>query len=385
MGTRTQLSFLSERSASVSTDTNVDPLDGDRLTLLRLMYDAFLEAEQHTGGAIDYDYRIGGSIVRLRFAGESLIPRITRAFAHLACPAASKPDLVVCLWDSASTDRRLPLLVSSLIRLLKLTWLEDRGMRGEIFDYNSSRIRAALHGDDSNVLSLIDLKDNVAVYWVTDSDDLPWYETGAPLRILLYWWFSHRGRQMVHGGAIGTETGGVLLGGKGGSGKSTTALASLDSSLLYAGDDYTLVTMEPQPFIHSLYNTAKVKGEADLKRFPWMTSRICNGGRIGPNEEKPMMFLQEHQPEKIVFGFPLKAIVLPRFIPGNEKCEVIPVAPESAFKAIAQSTITQLTGSGSEALRAMSELVHRLPCYLVKLGQDQNEIPKVILDLLARH
>ena len=371
-------------SATAATDTRRDPIDVDRLAFFRIMHEAFLEAEQQVGGSIEYDYRIGGSTVRLRFAGEALIPRITRAFAHLAAPFTPTPDLVVCLWDSASTGRRLPLLVSSLIRLLKMTWLEDRGVRGEILDYNSSRIRTALHGHENGILSLLDLKQNLGVYWAADTRDIPWYETGAPLRTLLYWWFSHYGQQIVHGGAVGTEAGGVLLAGKGNSGKSTTALASLDSSLLYAGDDYTLVATEPQPFVHSLYNTAKVKGQTDLQRFPWMASRICNADHIGLEGEKPMMFLHEYQPQKIISGFPLKALVLPRFIQGNEKCKVIPVAPESAFKAIAQSTITQLTGAGSEALRAMSQLVHQVPCYLVGLGEDLSDIPKVILELLIR-
>jgi len=367
------------------TPASSDPLEGDRLALFRIMGDAFLEAQQRAGGSIDYDYRIADSIVRLSFAGESLVPRMTRAFAHLAVPRTAAPDLMICLWDSASTGRPLPLLVSSLVRLLKMTWLDDRGIRGEIFDYNSQRIRAALHGHGSDMLSLLDFEDRKGVYWVANAPGIPWYETGAPLRTLLYWWFSHRGRHMVHGGAIGANSGGLLLGGKGSSGKSTTALASLASSLLYAGDDYALVTIDPEPFVHSLYNTAKVKAEADLKRFPWMASRICNAERIGAEGEKPMMFLHEYQPEKISAGFPLKAVVLPRYIPENRKCKVIPVAPESAFKAIAQSTITQLTGAGGESLQAMSRLVHRLPCYLVGLGQDLEEIPAVMLELLARH
>jgi len=369
------------RNGSSST---IDPLDADRLALLRIMHDAFLEAEERIGG-INYDYRIGDSIVRLRFAGGALIPSITRAFAHLAVPPAPAADLVICIWDSASTGRRLPLLVSSLTRLLKMTWLENRGIRGELLDYNSQRFRAALHGEDSNLLSLLELREKIGIYWVENGCDIPWYEMGAPLRTLLYWWFSDRGQYIVHAGAVGTDAGGILLGGKGNSGKSTTALASLASSLQYAGDDYVLVSAGREPVVHSLYNTAKVKGEADFKRFPWMASRICNAERIGANGEKPMMFVHEHQPEKIISGFPLKAIVLPRFIPGNAKCKVIPLAPDSAFKAIAQSTVTQLIGAGSETLRAMSQVTQRVPCYLAGLGEDLEDIPNVMLELLARH
>jgi hypothetical protein len=137
------------------------------------MHEAFLEAEQQAGGSVEYDYQIGGHTVRLRFAGEALIPRITRAFAHLAAPLTPTPDLVVCLWDSASTGRRLPLLVSSLVRLVKITWLKDRGIRGELLEYNSSRIRTALHGHDNNILSLLDLTQPLAVYWVADARDIP--------------------------------------------------------------------------------------------------------------------------------------------------------------------------------------------------------------------
>ena len=369
-----------QRNGSLS---KMDPRDADRLVLLRIMHDAFLEAGERIGG-INYDYRIGDSIVRLRFAGPALVGFITRAFAHLAVAPVPVPDLTICLWDSVSTGRRLPLLVSSLIRLLKMTWLEDRGIRGEILDYNSGRIRAALHGHDNTILSLIDLQEKTAVYWVQTGSDIPWYETGAPLRILLYWWFSSRGQQMVHGGAIGTGRGGLLLGGKGGSGKSTTALACLDSTLLYAGDDYSLVELKSQPFVHSLYNTAKVKAEADLNRFPWMSSRICNIERIGPDAEKPMVFLHEHQPDKIISGFPLKAVVLPRFVPGTKKCEVSSLAPASAFRAIAHSTITQLAGAGSEALQAMFQIVHRVPCYLVKLGEDLGNVSQTMAELLDR-
>src|SRR5690349_25068773 len=95
-----------------------DSVEADRLALLHLMNDAFAEAAGQVGAAVDRDYRIGQSIVRLRFAGTSLMPRITRAFAHLAYGGSTEPDLLIRIWDSRSTGRPLPLLVSSLIRLL---------------------------------------------------------------------------------------------------------------------------------------------------------------------------------------------------------------------------------------------------------------------------
>ena len=120
-----------------------------------------------------------------------------------------------------------------------------------------------------------------------------------------------------------------------------------------------------------------------LTRFPWMANRLCNAQRSEAGEEKPMLYLHEHLPGKLIGGFPLRAVLLPRFIPGNATCKVVPVAPQSAFKAIVQSTVTQLTGAGSEAMSNISALVHQLPCYLVGLGSDLREIPDVICELLT--
>ena len=100
------------------------------------------------------------------------------------------------------------------------------------------------------------------------------------------------------------EEGGGLAGGTHARLRKTLVVAQVGLSLL--------LLVGAGLFVHSLYNTAKVKGAADLKRFPLMASRICNAERIGAEAEKPMMFLHEHQPEKIISGFPLKAVVLGR-------------------------------------------------------------------------
>lgn len=366
--------------------------DSERLALVEMLHEGFLDAAARAGGEIAATYAIGASNVRLRFAGEALVPRVARALAHL-CTDATEDDgstaLTLCLWDSASTGRNLPLLVKSLLRSLHYTWLEERGLRGEIRDFTSARVRAALEGYGTDILSTLDLQTGLGVWWTPDSCALPWYESGAPLRTLMTWWFGARGLQIIHGGAVGLPGGGLLLAGKGGAGKSTTALACLDSPLLYAGDDYTLITTNGQPHAYSLYNTAKVKSSADFVRFPWMAGQISNpdrlrdGVRAEADGEKPMIFLHETQPHKLIREFPLKALVLPRYIPDSEGCQLVPVAPASAFKSIAQSSIPQLTGTGGEAMRALLQLTRTVPCYLLGLSEDVRAIPDVLLKLLA--
>jgi hypothetical protein len=265
--------------------------------------------------------------------------------------------------------------------------LEDRGIRGEVLGFTDATFRSALEGYDTDILNLLDVERGLGILWVPDWRALPWHESGAPLRTLLSWWFESRGRLLVHGGAVGRPGGGVLLAGRGGAGKSTAALACIGSDLRYAGDDYSLVQVDAgeQPTLSSLYNTAKVKGRADLARFPWMTARVVNADRLESEAQKPMLFVHEHQPGALIDGFPLKAIVLPRFIPDLDAPKVIPVTPESALKAMAASTIPQLTGSGSVALRTLSQLTRQVPCYLFGTTTDLDQIAPTLSDLLHQH
>jgi hypothetical protein len=194
----------------------------------------------------------------------------------------------------------MPLLVSSLIDLLGIKSWDLLDTRKEIKHYNSDRIRTSFH-IGPNILSLLDTKQNLGVYWLEDVCQIPYWEHGSPLQTILNWWTSNHHRQYVHAGAVGTSTGGVLLAGKGGSGKSTKALSCINSELTYASDDYCLVASEPTPYVYSLYNTAKLKGAADLQRFPHLAPLISNAERL--NEEKAIIFCRNITQKKLYRAF----------------------------------------------------------------------------------
>ncbi len=277
-----------------------------------------------------------------------------------------------------ATGTRLPLLIGSLVELLRLHWTEYLGPRKEIKVYDSDQIRSNFH-IGPNILSLLDRQQNLAYYWIEDAQDIPYWEKGSPLQTILNWWTTEHQCQYVHAGAVGTPGGGVLLAGKGGAGKSSTALACIDSSLVYASDDYCLVTNNPAPYVYSLYNTAKLKGQADLERFPRLAPLINNIDRLGL--EKAMLFLHQHYPKKIVQGFPIKAVLIPQ-VTGKLDTKLRPTTAGAALRSLAPSTMFQLAGTGQIALQMMSSLVKQVPCYVLELGTDMVQIPEVILHLL---
>jgi hypothetical protein len=246
------------------------PLEADRIGLFQAFYASFLTAKDSVG-IIKRFYDIGDYIICLSFAGNGLIPKITPAIAHLEVEPVNNPDFTVCLWDTASTDTPPSLFMSLYIKAIKGHWCKYLDTRKEIKEYNSDHIYAGFH-IGPNILSMFDRQENLAVYWIEDAQQIPYYENGSPLQTILSWWTKNHDRQYVHAGAVGLPTGGVLIAGKGGSGKSTSCVACIDSALNYASDDYCLVSRKPQPYVYSLYNTVKLVGMDDFQRFPKLYS-----------------------------------------------------------------------------------------------------------------
>ena len=158
------------------------------------------------------------------------------------------------------------------------------GPRNEMTDFDGERIRAIMHLDPV-IVSLFDPVRSIALYWTRDVARIPVWDWGTPLRIILNEWAKLHGLFLVHSGAVGIAEGGVIFAGKSGSGKSTSALACLDDGdLLYAGDDYSLVSVTAGPVVHSLYSSAKLKGAADFERFAHLLPLVANRDHLDSTE-----------------------------------------------------------------------------------------------------
>lgn len=342
----------------------------DPLAFFNTVYELYEKAEA-ASGSIDRFYCLGGFKIRLRFAGSALISYMTSALGHLATEPVSDPALTVCLWDSASTNTVMP----------PPPWQRNHHhpKRGEIIGFTNERIHTSFQWG-AFALSILDSDRNLGIYWVETTEQLPYWEAGSPLRAIFNVWMGKRGLQLVHAGAVGMPSGGVLLVGKGGSGKSTTALTCLNSELFYASDDYSLIASEPTPTVFSIYSTGK-KNADDVQRLPFLAKAISNSDRL--DSEKALYFINDHFPEKILPSFPLRALLIPR-ITGGSNTTLKATSSAAGLAALVPSTILQLPGAGKEACELMTKTVSQLPCYYLELGTDLKQIPEVILSLLSK-
>ncbi len=339
--------------------------------------DAFLDeldavaerAAAAAGGWEEQDLVLAGLRVRLRFAGPALAP-MARAFAHVREASPGTPDLLLRLWDSESTGTVLP----------PPPWgLEDYRPQGKIRGYFGGGLYSLLQ-PGSESLSILDADRARGWFWVRSPSRLTNFERAAPLRALLHLWLAGRGVAIVHGAAVGTDEGCVLLVGGTGVGKSTSALGALRSSLRILADDSCLVAGSEPPVLHTLYSSAKATEET-LDRFPFLEPMVSNPGRS--EWDKALIFLHEHVPDRLLASAPLRAIVVPR-IAARAETVVHAASASTAMVALAPSTMLQLPGTGAASLRRLGAIVRAVPCHRMDAGTDPAGVTAALADLLDR-
>jgi len=328
--------------------------------------DRAFRAAAAVDGTAERWYAVGGLGIALRFAGPALLPAVTPALEHLVVEPTAPPTLRVDLWDTASTGVPVP----------------PRGVppaRPAAGGHETGPGLQVAYQPDPCSLSLLLLEQGRALHWVPDGRGVPLSERAAPLRHLFYRWLRYNGRHLVHGAAVGTSAGSVLLAGRGGAGKSTSALACVLAGLDYLGDDYVGLIVDPVPTAFSVYNSAKLHRQqvAALPGLPPVDNPD------GPAGDKGVWFVHRHFPARCRSSLPIKAELVPA-IDGGRTTRVAPLSAAAALLALAPTTVFVLAGASDEAFGAMARLLRQVPCYRLMLGCDLAAIAPAVVDLLAR-
>lgn len=340
---------------------------------LNRFFEATVERYRDTTGRTGEtirDFRIAGRTVRIRFAGAGL-SHLARPLEHVEAAPDSRtaaPSLDVLVW-SGRGDARPPAPPWSFEQL---HWF------GEIAGLASTEF-AVNYAADQGLLCMLHRPTGRAIYWLPDAAELPFWETAAPFRILFHWWAQSFGAHVTHAAAVGRNGDGILLVGRGGSGKSTTSIACVDSGMEYVGDDYVLLTRHPRPEAHSLYHSAKIHTKFLHASLRHWTSWVA--GEIGP-ENKSLFFLREQIPAQVRASLRIVGIVQPR-ITSNPQARLLPAGAAQGLLAIAPSTMYQLPESRGETLAFFADWVRAVPAYLLQLGTDLTSAPRVLSQHLA--
>jgi len=322
------------------------------------------QAASARSGEVVRDFRVAGTSVRLRFAGDALISSLAPGLASAVSGLEAGPHCEICLWDSESTGAPLA---------PRPRPTNDFTERGNIWGLDSSRFRSAYQWGEGS-LSVMDRETRRAVYWVPSHKHLPVWVQASPLRTILHWWMELNGRQLVHAAAVGQAGRGVLIPGRGGSGKSSTSLACLLAGLDFLGDDYLALALDPEPCIYRLYSTAKLDPR-NLTQYPELRKRCRTAYQ--PGFDKVVLFLEEGFCEQLRDSLPLELVLKPR-ISGAPDTNLGPAEPLEIERALASETLVHLPHVGIHTLEFLERVSREVPRYTIHLGTDRARIPAAI-------
>ena len=332
------------------------------------LQEGFLKASARTGEIVR-DFRLAGTQVRLRFAGEALLPVIVPGLANHPPVGEPGPACEVCVWDSESTGVSL----APPPRPFK-----DFTRRGNIWGFDSPRYRSAYHWGEGSV-NAMDRETRQAFFWVPTHQHVPMWVLASPLRSILHWWMELNGRQLVHAAAVGWGGRGALIPGRSGSGKSSTALACLLAGMDFVSDDYLALAVDPEPRAYRLYSTAKLDPRS-LLLHPELAARCRTFHQ--PGFDKVVLFLEDGYAEQLQESLPINLALRP-WISGAPETALGKAEPLEIESALACETLGHLPHSGAATVEFLNRFAREVPRSAIFLGTERACIPPVIQQALA--
>ncbi len=229
---------------------------------------------------------------------------------------------------------------------------------------------------DCQLWQVYDYQRRIGVQWMTGDRSYPDWEPGAPLRVFLHWACRFQQMRLAHAGTLGKQGVGVLLAGRGGSGKSGTVVGGIAHGLESAGDDYVMLDPRGESGLmaHCVFRT--------LKQDPAGLQRLGLAAQIQPPRAVNWQGKYEFTSEEIA-GRPLAphlrigALLIPR-IAGSARSTIRPISRNRAMLALAPTGVFQLPGERDSGVSFFSDIVRGLPCFELELGIDGREVSGTI-------
>jgi len=369
-----------KRSNQLRFRTRWEPIGFDGQRAFRNLQRAFDEAwVTHPDHRWEARYAFAGQAVRIRVVGRDLAEVTCRPFDHLLIDEAddTHSDLRIELWDESVTGIARPTDLASRLE----DDLRERhdGGYGSILGSPQDRFIGCRQPQTA---TWFDRALHHVVGWAADATGLTLDERGKPLYFPLLLWHSDRDVQVIHAGLVARSGQGVLLAGRGGSGKTTAALACLIGGFDYLADDYVgLRSVGHHSFVgYSLYNSTWLLGN-DLARFPQLAPQVIPREHSG--RQKVLVLLSQVFPEQVVRDAEICVVALPRVVDSVES-RIRSTSKRDALLALAPSSTIQIPVSSMQRLDTLARLVERVPCYWLELGSNLDSIPRCVEELLTK-
>lgn len=308
---------------------------------------------------------IAGHRLNLEFAGAGLADALTESFASVNSePVVDDGELTVLCWDSASTGVEPPSPPSKSLLLHGFEALGPDSLRLAF-----SSVAGTLHAYRAGA--------PFAGSWVRTASALPGWYAAAPFRTLISWWAESWGGVLAHAAVVGYPSGGVLLAGASGVGKSTAALATVVSGARFLSDDCAVLKMEPGPVAHVVHRTAKI----EKARLAGALSALRHYETSLEHDRGKAILAFPRMEPPLLERCPIVAVLIPS-IADSKRTSVASISPARALAALAPSTLLQSPGTGQPSFDVLAAVVESVPCYELRAGRNLDEVAARIFSWL---
>ncbi len=192
----------------------------------------------------------------------------------------------------------------------------------------------------------------------------------TPFRLTLSWIADLFGAEVLHGSAIVVGGTGLLLSGRSGSGKSTTAIAAAVAGHSFLADDCVLLH---DGSMHAVFSRAKVDYSSDA---------LIGGHGLRLNEvagiaDAKRYFSVGDLDARFVLSHRLEAILFPMIgpVPGSYQ-----ISPQRATAMLASDSFRETQGGTARNLLRLTRACREVPSHRILLGTHM----KSNLELIAR-
>lgn len=228
-------------------------------------------------------------------------------------------------------------------------------------------------------MQFMDRRKRIAIHIFGSHADLPIWEASAPLRLPFQWILAQENQRLAHAAAIGINDKGLVLFGKGGSGKSGATLAALAVGMNTVGDDYIALGLGNKPFARAVFNHVK-QDDDGIDRIPGLRQRL---GHIvknwrGKAEFRPELFYTD----SFVNEMNIYAAVMPSIALGVKPC-IKQVSPADALLALISSNTQYDPLRPDGGLGFFADFLRKIPCYRIDLSNNAIDNGLALKALLA--
>jgi len=309
---------------------------------------------------VSLDINIASIAIRLKATNPNLLAVFSSALEHhrVTC---SQPKALIRIWSATDTEIDRPRMPEAIRQRVIERRKDLAPGEHHLIDFDpGGRMITVVDPDIAQV--------NVCL---SSIQYLPQWERAAPLRSAINWILRQQDIHLLHSAAVSDTSGGALLLGAGGAGKSSASLRCYQAGMTYLGDDLCAIQAGEIPRVFNVYGTAKTVW-SDLEKFQELHTLLINQ----TDSPKAIYALNQAPTRRIGTSSDLRVLLL---LDHSQPVGTVRRAnPAKAVAIAASSTASFLPGSGRPMLADLADIARHLPVLSISLGEEPQQAAALV-------